>query len=108
MASDAITEVIRQTAAGVMYFSNQQMIIADQTVGDFTVNRRHLYYSPDDHPHSKTGGAGPDYVFGGIIVTMMLDPVLAMVLIGIMPIMAMIIVVVSRNSMPFCRAATGL
>ena len=100
VASDA-TEVIRHDLfAGVMYFSNQQMdtltkpsVISRLTADTYIIHQMIIRIQ-------RLGVRAPIMLFGGIIVTMMLDPVLAMVLIGIMPIMAMIIVVVSRNSMP--------
>jgi ATP-binding cassette subfamily B protein len=48
----------------------------------------------------RLGVRAPIMLVGGIIITMTLDPVLATVLIGIMPIMAVLITLVSRKSMP--------
>ncbi|MEO1816065.1 MAG: ABC transporter ATP-binding protein [Acetobacterium sp.] len=100
VASDA-TEVIRHDLfAGVMYFSNQQMdtltkpsVISRLTADTYIIHQMIIRIQ-------RLGVRAPIMLVGGIIVTMTLDPVLATVLIGIMPIMAVLITLVSRKSMP--------
>ena len=100
VASDA-TEVIRHDLfAAVMYFSNQQMdtltkpsVISRLTSDTYIIHQMIIRIQ-------RLGVRAPIMLVGGIIVTMTLDPVLATVLIGIMPIMAVLITLVSRKSMP--------
>lgn len=100
VASDA-TEVIRHDLfARVMYFSNQQMdnltkpsVISRLTADTYIIHQMIIRIQ-------RLGVRAPIMLVGGIIVTMTLDPVLATVLIGIMPIMAVLITLVSRKSMP--------
>lgn len=100
VASDA-TEVIRHDLfAKVMYFSNHQMdsltkpsVISRLTSDTYILHQMIIRIQ-------RLGVRAPIMLFGGIIVTIMLDPVLAMVLIGIMPIMAVMIALVSKKGMP--------
>ncbi|MDD3306770.1 MAG: ABC transporter ATP-binding protein [Acetobacterium sp.] len=100
VASDA-TEVIRHDLfAKVMYFSNRQMdtltkpsLISRLTSDTYIIHQMIIRIQ-------RLGVRAPIMLVGGIIITMALDPVLAMVLIAIMPIMAVLITLVSRNSMP--------
>lgn len=100
VASDA-TEVIRHDLfAKVMYFSNHQMdtltkpsVISRLTSDTYIIHQMIIRIQ-------RLGVRAPIMLVGGIIVTMTLDPVLATVLIGIMPIMAVLITLVSRKSMP--------
>lgn len=100
VASDA-TEVIRHDLfAKVMYFSNHQMdtltkpsVISRLTSDTYIIHQMIIRIQ-------RLGVRAPIMLVGGIIITMTLDPVLAMVLIGIMPIMAVLITLVSRKSMP--------
>jgi ATP-binding cassette subfamily B protein len=100
VASDA-TEVIRHDLfARVMYFSNHQMdtltkpsVISRLTSDTYIVHQMIIRIQ-------RLGVRAPIMLVGGIIVTMILDPVLATVLIGIMPLMAVLITLVSRKSMP--------
>lgn len=100
VASDA-TEVIRHDLfAKVMYFSNHQMdtltkpsVISRLTSDTYIVHQMIIRVQ-------RLGVRAPIMLVGGIIVTMTLDPVLATVLIGIMPIMAVMITLVSKKSMP--------
>jgi len=100
VASDA-TEVIRHDLfARVMYFSNQQMdtltkpsVISRLTSDTYIIHQMIIRIQ-------RLGVRAPIMLVGGIIVTMTLDPGLATVLIGIMPIMAVLITLVSRKSMP--------
>jgi ATP-binding cassette subfamily B protein len=100
VASDA-TEVIRYDLfARVMYFSNHQMdtltkpsVISRLTSDTYIIHQMIIRIQ-------RLGVRAPIMLVGGIIVTMILDPVLATVLIGIMPVMAVLITLVSRKSMP--------
>ncbi|PKM60502.1 MAG: ABC transporter ATP-binding protein [Firmicutes bacterium HGW-Firmicutes-4] len=100
VASDA-TEVIRHDLfARVMYFSNHQMdtltkpsVISRLTSDTYIIHQMIIRIQ-------RLGVRAPIMLVGGIIVTMILDPVLATVLIGIMPVMAVLITQVSRKSMP--------
>ncbi len=100
VASDA-TEVIRHDLfAKVMYFSNHQMdtltkpsVISRLTSDTYIIHQMIIRIQ-------RLGVRAPIMLVGGIIITMTLDPVLATVLIGIMPIMAVLITLVSRKSMP--------
>ena len=100
VASDA-TEVIRHDLfAKVMYFSNHQMdtltkpsVISRLTSDTYIIHQMIIRIQ-------RLGVRAPIMLVGGIIITMTLDPVLAMVLIGIMPIMTIMITLVSRKSMP--------
>ncbi|WP_373484361.1 ABC transporter ATP-binding protein [Acetobacterium sp.] len=100
VASDA-TEVIRHDLfARVMYFSNHQMdtltkpsVISRLTSDTYIIHQMIIRIQ-------RLGVRAPIMLVGGIIITMTLDPVLAMVLIGIMPIMVVLITLVSRKSMP--------
>ncbi|MBU4438101.1 MAG: ABC transporter ATP-binding protein/permease [Acetobacterium sp.] len=100
VASDA-TEVIRHDLfAKVMYFSNHQMdsltkpsVISRLTSDTYIVHQMIIRVQ-------RLGVRAPIMLVGGIVVTMTMDPVLATVLIGIMPIMAVMITLVSKKSMP--------
>lgn len=100
VASD-VTEVIRHDLfAKVMYFSNQQMetltkpsVISRLTSDTYVIYQMIIRIQ-------RLGVRAPIMLLGGIVITMTLDPVLATVLIGIMPIMAVLITLVSRKSMP--------
>lgn len=100
VASDA-TEVIRHDLfAKVMYFSNHQMdtltkpsVISRLTSDTYIIHQMIIRIQ-------RLGVRAPIMLVGGIIITMTLDPMLATVLIGIMPIMAVLITLVSRKSMP--------
>nr|WP_320024412.1 ABC transporter ATP-binding protein [uncultured Acetobacterium sp.] len=100
VASDA-TEVIRHDLfAKVMYFSNHQMdsltkpsVISRLTSDTYIVHQMIIRVQ-------RLGVRAPIMLIGGIVVTMTMDPVLATVLIGIMPIMAVMITLVSKKSMP--------
>jgi ATP-binding cassette subfamily B protein len=100
VASDA-TEVIRYDLfARVMYFSNHQMdtltkpsVISRLTSDTYIIHQMIIRIQ-------RLGVRAPIMLVGGIIVTMILDPVLATVLIGIMPVLAVLITLVSRKSMP--------
>ncbi|MGV8905767.1 MAG: ABC transporter ATP-binding protein [Acetobacterium sp.] len=100
VASDA-TEVIRHDLfKKIMYLSNDQIdgitkpsLISRLTTDTYNVHRMIVRIQ-------RLGVRAPIMIIGGIIVTMTLDPVLASVLIAIMPIMVIIIVRVSRKSIP--------
>ncbi|MEA4805666.1 ABC transporter ATP-binding protein [Acetobacterium wieringae] len=100
VASDA-TEIIRHDLfARVIYFSNHQMdtltkpsVISRLTADTYIVHQMIIRIQ-------RLGVRAPIMLVGGIIITMTLDPGLAMVLIGIMPVMSLIIILVSRKSMP--------
>ncbi|AFA47289.1 ABC transporter ATP-binding protein [Acetobacterium woodii] len=100
VASDA-TEVIRHDLfAKVMYFSNRQMdeitkpsVISRLTSDTYIIHQMIIRIQ-------RLGVRAPIMFFGGIIVTLMLDPVLATVLIAIMPVLMLIIILVSKKSMP--------
>lgn len=100
VASDA-TEVIRHDLfSKVMYFSNRQMdeitkpsVISRLTSDTYIIHQMIIRIQ-------RLGVRAPIMFFGGIIVTLMLDPVLATVLIAIMPILMVIIVLISKKSMP--------
>jgi len=100
VASDA-TEVIRHDLfKKVMYLSNDQIdgitkpsLISRLTTDTYNVHRMIVRIQ-------RLGVRAPIMIIGGIIVTMTLDPVLASVLIGIMPIMVIIIIMVSKKSIP--------
>ncbi|KNZ40754.1 ABC transporter ATP-binding protein [Acetobacterium bakii] len=100
VASDA-TEVIRHDLfSKVMVLSNHQMdaitkpsVISRLTTDTYNVHQMIIRIQ-------RLGVRAPIMLIGGIIVTMTLDPVLAMVLIGIMPIMVVIIILVSKKSIP--------
>ncbi|MDO9492334.1 ABC transporter ATP-binding protein [Acetobacterium sp.] len=100
VASD-VTEVIRHDLfAKVMYFSSHQMdtltkpsLISRLTSDTYII---HLIIIRIQ----RLGVRAPIMLFGGIIITMTLDPLLATVMIAIMPIMAVIIMWVSKKSMP--------
>jgi ATP-binding cassette subfamily B protein len=83
-----------------MYFSNHQMdtltkpsVISRLTSDTYIIHQMIIRIQ-------RLGVRAPIMLVGGIIVTMILDPVLATVLIGIMPVMAVLITQVSRKSMP--------
>ncbi|UYO62519.1 ABC transporter ATP-binding protein/permease [Acetobacterium wieringae] len=100
VASDA-TEIIRHDLfARVIYFSNHQMdtltkpsVISRLTADTYIIHQMIIRIQ-------RLGVRAPIMLVGGIIITMTLDPGLAMVLIGIMPVMMLIIILVSRKSMP--------
>jgi len=100
VASDA-TEIIRHDLfSKVMVLSNHQMdiitkpsVISRLTTDTYNVHQMIIRIQ-------RLGVRAPIMLIGGIIVTMLLDPVLAMVLIGIMPIMIVIIILVSKKSIP--------
>ncbi len=100
VASDA-TEVIRHDLfAKVMYFSNHQIdeitkpsVISRLTSDTYIIHQTIIRIQ-------RLGIRAPIMFFGGIIVTLMLDPVLAIVLIAIMPVLMVIIILVSKKSMP--------
>lgn len=100
VASDA-TEVIRHDLfARIMYFSDRQMdlfskpsLISRLTTDSYVVHQLIIRIQ-------RLGVRAPIMVIGGMVVTVALDPVLAMVLIGIMPVLVVVIMVITRKSLP--------
>ncbi|MBC3797342.1 ABC transporter ATP-binding protein [Acetobacterium tundrae] len=104
VGSDA-TEVIRHDLfTRVMYLSSQQMdritkpsVISRLTTDTYNIHQMIIRIQ-------RLGIRAPIMLIGGIVVTMTLDPVLAAVLIGMMPIMVIIITLVSKKSIPLFGA----
>jgi len=100
VASDA-TEVIRHDLfERIIYFSNHQMdhftkssVISRLTTDTYVVNQLMVRIQ-------RLGVRAPIMLIGGMIVTILLDRVLAMVLIAIMPVLVLVIMLVSQKSLP--------
>ena len=100
VASDAVEVIRHDLFTKVMFLSNHQMdtLSKPSVISRLTADTYILHQAINRI--QRMGVRAPINLFGGIIVTMILDPVLAIVLIGIMPILAVIVTLVSKKSMP--------
>ena len=103
VASDA-TQIIRHDLfAKTMYLSDKQTdlftkpsLISRLTTDTYNVNQMIGRIQ-------RLGVRAPILLVGGIIFTMALDPVLASVLLLVMPVLAIVMIAVSRKGMPLYR-----
>ena len=104
VASDAI-EVIRDDLfSKIMYLSNRQMdhltkpsAISRLTTDTYVVHQVIVRIQ-------RLGVRAPIMLIGGIVVTLMLDPMLASILIAVIPVLVLITFLVSRKSIPLFAA----
>ena len=100
VASDAIFTIREDLFRKVMYLSNRQ---ADEFTKPSLISR---LTSDTYHVHQmigriqRLGVRAPILLIGGIVMTLLLDPVLACVLLFVLPLLTAVVVAVSRKSIP--------
>ncbi len=104
VASDAVYTIRRDLFAKVMYLSNGQ---ADGFTRPSLISR---LTSDTYNVHQmlgrvqRLGVRAPILLVGGIVMTLLLDPALACVLLATLPLLAVLVVVVSSKSIPLFSA----
>lgn len=104
VASDAIYTIRKDLFAKVMYLSNRQ---ADVFTRPSLISR---LTSDTYNVHQmlgrvqRLGVRAPILLVGGIVMTLLLDPALACVLLATLPLLAVLVVAVSRKSIPLFAA----
>lgn len=104
VASDAIYMIRKDLFAKVMYLSNRQ---ADVFTRPSLISR---LTSDTYNVHQmlgrvqRLGVRAPILLVGGIVMTLLLDPALACVLLATLPLLAVLVVTVSRKSIPLFAA----
>lgn len=104
VASDAIYTIRKDLFAKVMYLSNRQ---ADVFTRPSLISR---LTSDTYNVHQmlgrvqRLGVRAPILLVGGIVMTLLLDPALACVLLATLPLLAVLVVTVSRKSIPLFAA----
>lgn len=104
VASDAIYEVRRDLFAKVMYLTNSS---ADEFTRPSLISR---LTSDTYNVHQmlgrmqRLGVRAPILLIGGLVMTMMMDPVLASILLAALPLLTATVVMVSRKSIPMFGA----
>lgn len=100
VASDAIYNIRGDLFRKVMYLTNRQ---ADEITRPSLISR---LTSDTYNVHQmltrvqRLGVRAPILLIGGILMTLLLDPVLACVLLGVLPLLAAVVFFVSRKSIP--------
>lgn len=100
VASDA-TEVIRADLfEKVMYLSNRQvdLLTKPSLISRLTTDTYHVHQMLGRM--QRLGVRAPILLIGGLAVTMTLDPVLSFVLFCTLPLLALVVAVVSKRSIP--------
>lgn len=100
VASDAIYTIRQDLFTRVMYLSNRQ---SDRITRPSLISR---LTSDTYNVHQmlgriqRLGVRAPILLIGGIAITMVLDPVLSCILLAAMPLLALVVYLVSRKSIP--------
>ncbi len=100
VAGDAIYVIRNDLFEKVMYLPARQ---ADELSGPSLISR---LTTDTYHVHQmlgriqRLGVRAPILLAGGIVMTLLLDPVLAGILLGTLPLLTMVVVVVSKRSIP--------
>ena len=100
VASDAIYTIRQDLFTRVMYLSNRQ---SDRITRPSLISR---LTSDTYNVHQmlgriqRLGVRAPILLIGGIAITMVLDPVLACILLAAMPLLAIVVYLVSKKSIP--------
>ncbi len=100
VASDAIFTIRRDLFQKVMYLSDRQ---TDEITRPSLISR---LTSDTYHVHQmlgriqRLGVRAPILLVGGIIMTLLLDPVLACVLLAVMPLLMAVVIAVTKKSIP--------
>lgn len=104
VASDAIEVIRNDLFSKIMYLSNRQMdrltkpsAISRLTNDTYVVHRMIVRIQ-------RLGVRAPIMLIGGMVVTLMLDPMLAIILIALIPVLILIIFLVSKKSIPLFAA----
>lgn len=100
VASDAMYVIRNDLFAKVLYLSNGQIdgFTRPSLVSRLTTDTYNLHQMLARI--QRLGVRAPILLAGGIIMTMLLDPVLACVLLATLPLLAAVVVLVSRKSIP--------
>ena len=100
VASDAIYTIREDLFRKVMYLSNRQVdeitrpsLISRLTSDTYNVHQMLARIQ-------RLGVRSPILLVGGIVMTLILDPVLACVLLASLPLLAAVVILVSRKSIP--------
>lgn len=104
VASDAIYTVRGDLFAKVMYLSHEE---GDRITRPSLISRltSDTYYVHQMLARvQRLGVRAPILLLGGLAMTLILDPVLACVLLAVMPLLAVVVVVVSRKGIPLFAA----
>ncbi len=104
VASDAIEVIRNDLFSKIMYLSNRQMdhltkpsAISRLTTDTYVVHQVIVRIQ-------RLGVRAPIMLIGGIVVTLILDPLLASILIAVIPVLVGITFLVSRKSIPLFAA----
>lgn len=104
VASDAIEVIRNDLFSKIIYLSNRQMdrltkpsAISRLTTDTYVVHQVIVRIQ-------RLGVRAPIMLIGGIVVTLMLDPMLALILIALIPVLVLITFLVSRKSIPLFAA----
>lgn len=104
VASDTIYEVRRDLFAKIMYLTNSS---ADEFTRPSLISR---LTSDTYNVHQmlarmqRLGVRAPILLIGGLVMTLMMDPVLASILLATLPLLTVTVVMVSRKSIPMFGA----
>lgn len=104
VASDVIYTVRGDLFAKVMYLSHEE---GDRITRPSLISRltSDTYYVHQMLARvQRLGVRAPILLLGGLAMTLILDPVLACVLLAVMPLLAVVVVVVSRKGIPLFAA----
>jgi len=99
------TECIRHDLfAKISYLSSSQIdhFTLPSLISRLTADTYHIHHMIG--MMQRLGVRAPILLLGGMIVTVMLDPVLAMVLIGVQPLIAIVVIGVSKKGIPLYQA----
>lgn len=100
VASDAMYTIRQDLFTRIMYLSNRQsdLITRPSLISRLTSDTYNVHQMLGRI--QRLGVRAPILLVGGIAITMMLDPVLACILLGTMPLLIIVVVLVSRKSIP--------
>lgn len=100
VASDAMYTIRQDLFTRIMYLSNRQsdLITRPSLISRLTSDTYNVHQMLGRI--QRLGVRAPILLVGGIAITMMLDPVLACILLATMPLLTIVVVVVSRKSIP--------
>lgn len=104
VARDAIQTIRHELFAKITYLSSEQIdrFTLPSLISRLTSDTYHVHHLIG--MMQRLGVRAPILLLGGVLVTLALDPVLAMVLIGIQPFIAVLVIGVSKRGIPLYQA----
>lgn len=104
VARDAIQTIRHDLFAKITYLSSEQIdhFTLPSLISRLTSDTYHVHHLIG--MMQRLGVRAPILLLGGVLVTLALDPVLAMVLIGIQPLIAILVIGVSKRGIPLYQA----